>query len=164
MYQNPATYSIPTAPQAAYGHQMLPPQMAAAQPHTNYAAAAPQQPNPHDSLFAQATARAGRQRSSTMEQQQAGIPPSIQRVASRLDPNAPIRLQPSPAYYPPPADAYGEPAAALSNSNRRRAARGQGRSRDFIRTLEDGAMGGGWSGQWPPAGNPAGGNMNMPNV
>lgn len=109
-----------------------------------------------------------------MEQQQAGIPPSIQRVASRLDPNAPIRLQPSPAYYPPPADAYGQDLVGvggggmgISGANRRRSDRagsrvgasgmggggmGQGgnggQSRDFIRNLEDGAMGSGWGGQW----------------
>ena len=86
-------------------------------------------------LFQQATQRAGRQRASTMDQQQSGIPPAIQRVASHLDPNAPIRLQPSPAYYPPPPDGYhGSP-----NSSRRRNSRG-GRNRDFISNLEAGAM------------------------
>ncbi|KAJ4292150.1 dual specificity protein kinase yak1 [Collariella sp. IMI 366227] len=45
-----------------------------------------------------------RQRASTMEQQQSGIPAAIQRVASHLDPTQPIRLQPSPAYYPPPPE------------------------------------------------------------
>lgn len=88
------------------------------------------------SLYAQATTRAGRQRASTMDQQQGGIPASIQRVASHLDPNAPIRLQPSPAYYPPPADGYVD----SPGSSRRRPGNGQ-RNRDFIRTLEDGAMG-----------------------
>lgn len=87
-------------------------------------------------LYAQATQRAGRQRASTMDQQQAGIPAAIQRVASHLDPNAPIRLQPSPAYYPPPADGYVD----SPSSTRRRGSRNQ-RNRDFIRTLEDGAMG-----------------------
>ena len=72
-----------------------------------------------------------------MDQQQAAIPAAIQRVASHLDPNAPIRLQPSPAYYPPPTDGYTEsPANAL-----RRGSRANQRNRDFIRTLEDGAMG-----------------------
>lgn len=87
------------------------------------------------SLYAQATQRAGRQRAATMDQTGAGIPAAIQRVASHLDPNQPIRLQPSPAYYPPPADAYMDSPA----SNRRRNSRNQ-RNRDFIRTLEDGAM------------------------
>ena len=91
------------------------------------------------SLYAQATTRAGRQRASTMDQQQGGIPASIQRVASHLDPNAPIRLQPSPAYYPPPADGYVD----SPGSSRRRPGGGQ-RNRDFIRTLEDGAMGDGF--------------------
>ena len=91
------------------------------------------------SLYQQATQRAGRQRASTMDQQQGGIPAAIQRVASHLDPNAPIRLQPSPAYYPPPPDGYHE----STNSSRRRNSRNQ-RNRDFISTLEAGAMGGQW--------------------
>lgn len=90
------------------------------------------QPN----LYAQATTRAGRQRASTMDQQQpSGIPPAIQRVISHLDPNAPIRLQPSPAYYPPPPDGAPDSNPA---SSRRRSSRAGGRgNRDFIRTLED---------------------------
>ena len=101
--------------------------------------------NHQQSLYAQATQRAGRQRASTMDQQQAGIPPAIQRVASHLDPNQPIRLQPSPAYYPPPADGYVDSPSTA----RRRGSRNQ-RNRDFIRTLEDGAMGEGFMGktQW----------------
>jgi dual specificity protein kinase YAK1 len=99
----------------------------------------PMQPSHYaaqQSLYAQATTRAGRQRASTMDQQQGGIPASIQRVASHLDPNAPIRLQPSPAYYPPPPDGYVD----SPGSSRRRPGGGT-RNRDFIRTLEDGAMG-----------------------
>jgi dual specificity protein kinase YAK1 len=93
--------------------------------------------NQPQNLYAQATTRAGRQRASTMDQQQSGIPPALQRVVSHLDPNAPIRLQPSPAYYPPPPD--GQPESA--SSARRRGSRagnqaGRG-NRDFIRTLED---------------------------
>ena len=88
------------------------------------------------SLYQQATQRAGRQRASTMDQQQSGIPAAIQRVASHLDPSQPIRLQPSPAYYPPPPDGYVD----SPSSARRRGSRNQ-RNRDFIRTLEDGAMG-----------------------
>ncbi|KAL8243699.1 hypothetical protein R6Q59_009957 [Mikania micrantha] len=90
---------------------------------------------PSQSLYAQATTRAGRQRASTMDQQQGGIPAAIQRVASHLDPNAPIRLQPSPAYYPPPPDGYTD----SPGTGRRRNDRAQ-RNRDFIRTLEDGAL------------------------
>jgi len=93
--------------------------------------------NTQQNLYAQATTRAGRQRASTMDQQPSGIPPALQRVISHLDPNAPIRLQPSPAYYPPPPD--GAPDAAGSGSRRRGSrAGGQGRgNRDFIRQLED---------------------------
>lgn len=77
-----------------------------------------------------------------------GIPPTIQRVASHLDPNAPIRLQPSPAYYPPPPDGYVDP----NNANqRRRGSRtgnnGNQRNRDFIRTLEDGVLSEGYMAQ-----------------
>ena len=86
-------------------------------------------------LYAQATTRAGRQRASTMEQQQSGIPASIQRVASHLDPNAPIRLQPSPAYYPPPP---GEGPDGTPGSARRRGSRAaSGRNRNFVQSLED---------------------------
>ena len=90
-------------------------------------------------LHAQATARAGRQRASTMDQQQSGIPQSLQRVANHLDPNAPIRLQPSPAYYPPPVDGGvdmtpGSASRRTSRTGRNNAAR---TNRDFIRTLED---------------------------
>ena len=92
--------------------------------------------HPQQSLYAQATTRAGRQRASTMDQQQGGIPASIQRVASHLDPNAPIRLQPSPAYYPPPVGGYADD----SPSSARRGGRREQRNRDFIRTLEDGAL------------------------
>lgn len=88
------------------------------------------------SLYQQSTQRQGRQRASTLDQQQGGIPAAIQRVASHLDPTQPIRLQPSPAYYPPPPDGYVDSSA----SARRRGSRNQ-RNRDFIRTLEDGAMG-----------------------
>lgn len=74
-----------------------------------------------------------------MDPQGGGIPPTIQRVASHLDPNAPIRLQPSPAYYPPPADGYVDNAG---NQRRRGSRAGATRNRDFIRTLEDGVLGG----------------------
>ena len=87
-------------------------------------------------LYAQAATRAGRQRASTMDQQQGGIPAAIQRVASHLDPNAPIRLQPSPAYYPPPA---GEMPDGTPGSARRRGSRatGRGGNRNFVQNLED---------------------------
>ncbi|KAJ5175328.1 Serine/threonine-protein kinase ppk15 [Penicillium canariense] len=144
MYQQGAPPPYPTQP-PGYSHQMglIPgqvPQQQQQQQQPQYA--------PSQSLYAQATTRAGRQRASTMDPQGGGIPPTIQRVASHLDPNAPIRLQPSPAYYPPPPDGYVDP----NNANqRRRGSRtgGQGnqRNRDFIRTLEDGVLGEGYMGQ-----------------
>ena len=116
---------------AAYGHQM------GVLPHTSGQLPPAPYGQPQN-LYTQATTRAGRQRASTMDQQQGGIPPAIQRVASHLDPNAPIRLQPSPAYYPPPPD--GVPDASTASARRRgsRAAQGShARNRDFIRNLED---------------------------
>lgn len=89
--------------------QQAPPQMAAAGGYGT-SLAAPQNPyqqqQQQQQPSAAATARS-RQRSSTMDQQLSGIPAAIQRVASHLDPTQPIRLQPSPAYYPPPADGMG---------------------------------------------------------
>lgn len=138
MYQQgapPPPY--PTQP-PGYGYQMnmVPGQV----PQGHYA--------PSQSLQAQAATRAGRQRASTMDPQGGGIPPTIQRVASHLDPNAPIRLQPSPAYYPPPPEGYVDP----NNPNQRRrgsraAGGGNQRNRDFIRTLEDGVLSEGYMGQ-----------------
>lgn len=119
--QQPAPYANPPLPMMPQAAQSAPRYQSQVQPN----------------LYAQATTRAGRQRASTMDQNPqnpSGIPPAIQRVISHLDPNAPIRLQPSPAYYPPPPD--GAPDA--TGSSRRRSSRAGGRSnRDFIRTLED---------------------------
>jgi dual specificity protein kinase YAK1 len=142
MYQQQgAPPPYPTQP-PGYGHQMGLVQGQVPQQAQQYA--------PSQSLYAQATTRAGRQRASTMDPQGGGVPSTIQRVASHLDPNAPIRLQPSPAYYPPPPDGYVDP----NNANQRRrgsraAASGQGnqRNRDFIRTLEDGVLGEGYMSQ-----------------
>ncbi|KAF7522633.1 hypothetical protein PCG10_007353 [Penicillium crustosum] len=133
MYQQgapPPPY--PTQQPPGYGHQM---------------GMMPGNQVPPQSLYAQATTRAGRQRASTMDPN-GGIPTTIQRVASHLDPNAPIRLQPSPAYYPPPPDGYVDANA----SQRRRGSRagngnGNQRNRDFIRTLEDGVLSEGYIGQ-----------------
>jgi len=111
----------------------------------------PQPQSQSQSLYAQATMRSGRQRASTMEVQQGGIPVAIQRVASHLDPSQPIRLQPSPAYYPPPPD--GAPDGNPGSARRRgsRAAQGsQGgprSNRDFIRNLEDRTLEEGFMGQ-----------------
>ncbi|ORY69922.1 kinase-like domain-containing protein [Pseudomassariella vexata] len=140
----PPPYGAPQ--QQPYG-QMPMNQAPAQMPPANYAGA------PQQNLYQQATVRAGRQRASTMDQQQNGIPATIQRVASHLDPSQPIRLQPSPAYYPPPADGMGmnDPGAGSRVAGRRdsRSQRGsaRGNNRDFIRnleerTLEEGFMGG----------------------
>jgi dual specificity protein kinase YAK1 len=112
-------------------------------PPANYAGAGMSQPN----VYAQQSAR--RPRASTMEQQQSGIPAAIQRVASHLDPSQPIRLQPSPAYYPPPPDGMAGMDQTPNRAGRRgsRAQQpGRGNNRDFIRnleerTLEEGFMG-----------------------
>ncbi|TVY41503.1 Dual specificity protein kinase [Lachnellula subtilissima] len=108
-------------------------------------------PGPQQSLYQQANIRSGRQRATTMEVQQGGIPVTIQRVASHLDPSQPIRLQPSPAYYPPPPDGLpdGNPGSARRRGSR--AAQG-GQSgprsnRDFIRNLEDRTLEEGFMGQ-----------------
>jgi dual specificity protein kinase YAK1 len=90
-----------------------------------------------------------RQRASTMEQQQSGIPAAIQRVASHLDPTQPIRLQPSPAYYPPPPEGLAGMDHQTPGRQPRRGSRAQQPARgnrDFIRnleerTLEEGFMG-----------------------
>ncbi|OTA61870.1 kinase-like protein [Hypoxylon sp. EC38] len=141
----PPPYS---AQQSPYGHsQMVMGQPPAQMPPANYGV-------PQPNLYQQATVRAGRQRASTMDQQQSGIPAAIQRVASHLDPSQPIRLQPSPAYYPPPAEGIGltDPGAGRVAGRRdSRSQRGGTRgNRDFIRnleerTLEEGFMGGGQS-------------------
>ncbi|EEY20896.1 dual specificity protein kinase YAK1 [Verticillium alfalfae VaMs.102] len=76
-----------------------------------------QQPNINQGgLYPQNNMRPGRQRASTMDQQQSGIPAAIQRVASHLDPSQPIRLQPSPAYYPPPGEVRRTRAGTCRNS------------------------------------------------
>ncbi|KAI9828043.1 MAG: dual specificity protein kinase yak1 [Thelocarpon impressellum] len=112
----------------SYGHQMgsMQPAPSQMQPYT-----------PQQNLYAQATTRAGRQRANTMDHQQGGIPAAIQRVASHLDPNAPIRLQPSPAYYPPPPDAPDTSAGSARRRGSRAAQGNNARNRDFIRNLED---------------------------
>lgn len=146
-------------PQQGMPQQQQPPQQQQQQipqvqmPPANYSGVS------QSSLYAQQQAAAAarqRQRSSTMEQQQSGIPVSIQRVASHLDPTQPIRLQPSPAYYPPPPDGLAgmdsQPSQRMPRRGSRaqqsgRGAGGQGNNRDFIRnleerTLEEGFMGG----------------------
>ncbi|KAG8631908.1 hypothetical protein KVT40_001048 [Elsinoe batatas] len=127
-YQQTPPYSQPTQP---YPVQQPPPMYA---PHNAT--------QTNQSLYAQATMRSGRQRASTLDMN--GIPPSLQRVVSHLDPNAPIRLQPSPAYYPPNQDGTENVVAG-----RRRTSRGQrdpGQGRNFVRQLEDRTLEEGWTG------------------
>ncbi|KAK6518518.1 dual specificity protein kinase yak1 [Arthrobotrys conoides] len=119
---NHAGYNVPPATQHQSNQQSL-----------GGAYHAQQQP---PSLYQTATTRAGRQRASTIGQNDNGIPPQLSRHAMLLDPNQPIRLQPSPAYYPPPSD--GEVASGSKSRRRSQAGQGGQRSqRDFIRTLED---------------------------
>ena len=127
MYSPHQQQTLPPYPTSSYGQQI-------GVVHANQAPL-PTAYGQQQNLYAQATTRAGRQRASTMDQQQSGIPASIQRVASHLDPNAPIRLQPSPAYYPPPP---GEMPDGTPASARRRGSRAaSGRSRNFVQSLED---------------------------
>ncbi|KAI7095547.1 hypothetical protein KC352_g39042, partial [Hortaea werneckii] len=122
-----------------------------------------QQPPPN--LYTQATTRAGRQRASTLDNQNGGgIPPALQRVVSHLDPNAPIRLQPSPAYYPPPPE--GSDVSSIGNiGGRRRTSRArqpgnlqQDQQRNFIRVLEDRTLEEGWHGGGTGGGTGTGGS------
>lgn len=126
---NPPAYGSQPNPYSQVAMNQPPVQM----PSANYGAVT-QQPG----MYQQAVRR---QRASTMEQQQSGIPAAIQRVASHLDPNAPIRLQPSPAYYPPPPDGVGLVDQTAGRASGRRGSQQQGRAarsnRDFIRTLEE---------------------------
>jgi len=131
--------------QNQYG-QMVMPQQQPQQPQQMQGGQYGNMPQPN--VYQQQGMRSNRQRASTMEQQQSGIPAAIQRVASHLDPSHPIRLQPSPAYYPPNAD--GSQAVDSSRGAQRRTSRtqqGSRSNRDFIRnleerTLEEGFMGG----------------------
>ncbi|KAF4123256.1 hypothetical protein GMORB2_6806 [Geosmithia morbida] len=105
---------------------------------------------PQQAMYSQQGMRANRQRASTMEQQQSGVPAAIQRVASHLDPSQPIRLQPSPAYYPPPGE--GLPAVDSGRRDRRTSRLQQGArgNRDFIRNLEERTMEEGFMGSQNP--------------
>ncbi|KFY18854.1 hypothetical protein V493_08300 [Pseudogymnoascus sp. VKM F-4281 (FW-2241)] len=131
-------------PQGGMMQQQAPPQMAAGQQYGQPA---------QQGLYPQSQAR--RQRATTMEVQQGGIPPAIQRVASHLDPTQPIRLQPSPAYYPPPPDGMpdGNPGSQRRRGSRaaQGAQQGARSNRDFIRNLEDRTLEEGFMGsqnQW----------------
>ncbi|KAL1902644.1 dual specificity protein kinase yak1 [Sporothrix stenoceras] len=99
-------------PQNPYGNmggmpQQGPPQMTSAGGYGSTMGAPQNNPYQQQQQPNSAASARTRQRASTMEQQMSGIPAAIQRVASHLDPTQPIRLQPSPAYYPPPSDGMG---------------------------------------------------------
>lgn len=152
--QQGAPPPYPANPPSAYNQQVpvlqQPPPTASMHghhPHAYQQAAAQHQ---QSSLYAQATTRAGRQRASTMDMSN-GIPQSLQRVVSHLDPNAPIRLQPSPAYYPPPTE--GQQGDIGNVGGRRRMSRGprdgrggHGGGTNFVRQLEDRTLEEGWTG------------------
>jgi dual specificity protein kinase YAK1 len=158
MYNNTNMYSpnhqgapppYPSQQPGPYNQMGMMQQPPAAMQSAQYGAPPPQQ----QSLYAQAAMRSGRQRASTMEVQHGGIPVAIQRVTSHLDPSQPIRLQPSPAYYPPPPDGApdGNPGSARRRGSRA-AQQGQGQggqrgNRDFIRNLEDRTLEEGFMGQ-----------------
>lgn len=159
MQMNQYAAQTPHAQPQMYNSNMYSPNHAGAPPPYPAQAAAPygqqlpimqpQQPrqyNQPQNLYAQATTRAGRQRATTMDTQQGplGIPPALQRVISHLDPNAPIRSQPSPAYYPPPPD--GAPESA-SSARRRSSRTGTSRNPNFVRNLEDQSLEGGFMAQ-----------------
>ena len=154
MYGNSAVYSqaggnVPPAygsQQNQYGQMVM--SQAPQQMQGQYGNM-PQQQN----MYQQQGMRTNRQRASTMEQQQSGIPAAIQRVASHLDPSQPIRLQPSPAYYPPPGEGMGGAESATNRGNRRtsRAQQpGRGGNRDFIRNLEERTLEEGFMGNQNP--------------
>ena len=150
--QTTAPPPYPSNPPSAYSqapHMSAGPAPMLQQPPPAAASMHPYQQQ-QSNLYAQATTRAGRQRASTMDGQNGngGIPPALQRVVSHLDPNAPIRLQPSPAYYPPPPE--GSEVSSIGNiGGRRRTSRGARhpqQDRNFIRVLEDRTLEEGWQG------------------
>ena len=144
--QNPSQQGPPPPypqQQGGYGQMHMMPQQPAQIPQAQYTNA------PQQNLYNQQTAQARRPRASTLEQQQGGIPAAIQRVASHLDPTQPIRLQPSPAYYPPPPDGVldGNPGSARRRGSRAAQGAQNRNNRDFIRNLEDRTLEEGFMGQ-----------------
>lgn len=156
MYSNnpvypPAGQSVPPAYGSQpnqYGQMVMPQGAQQMQPGPAQYGNMPQQ-----NMYQQQGMRTNRQRASTMEQQQSGIPAAIQRVASHLDPNQPIRLQPSPAYYPPPGENLGGADGGANRTNRRTSRaqqQGRGTNRDFIRNLEERTLEEGFMGNQNP--------------
>lgn len=163
MYSNNNVYSpggshsnAPPAygPQAGGYGQMVMPQQPQQIPSNQYANVPQQNMYPQQQQQQQQQGmRNNRQRASTMEQQQSGIPAAIQRVASHLDPSQPIRLQPSPAYYPPPGEGMSGVDSAANRAAGRRGSQAQQRgrgNRDFIRNLEERTLEEGFMGNQNP--------------
>ncbi|KYK56722.1 kinase domain containing protein [Drechmeria coniospora] len=141
---NHGTMAPPYGSQASqYGQMVLHPQQP--MPAGQYGAS-------QQNVYQPGGTRSNRQRASTMEQQQSGIPAAIQRVASHLDPNQPIRLQPSPAYYPPSGDGIPGVGNTPGRAGRRgsRAQQGGRGDRDFIRNLEERTLEEGFMGNQNP--------------
>ncbi|GAB0135573.1 hypothetical protein EsDP_00003906 [Epichloe bromicola] len=143
---NHGNAATPYGPQASQYGQMVMAQPPQPMPNSQYGNVA--QPN----MYQQGGLRSNRQRASTMEQQQSGIPAAIQRVASHLDPSQPIRLQPSPAYYPPPGEGMVGVDSTPGRAGRRgsRAQQGGRGNRDFIRNLEERTLEEGFLGNHDP--------------
>ncbi|KAI6251123.1 Dual specificity protein kinase [Erysiphe necator] len=143
-----AVTSLYSAQKPGFNQKGIQPQAQSQIAPKNYNSGPPQL---QQSLFAQSTTRPNRRRASTMEFQQGGIPVAIQKVASHLDPSQPIRLQPSPAYYPPHLESTvdGNPGTSRRGSTRhsQTAHTGQRSNRDFIRNLEDRTLEEGFMGQ-----------------
>lgn len=120
--------------------QQMPPVQYGAQQQNMYQQQQPQQQG----------MRTNRQRASTMDQQQSAIPAAIQRVASHLDPSQPIRLQPSPAYYPPTGETMTDQSGNRTGRRGSRAQQGGRGNRDFIRNLEERTLEEGFMGNQNP--------------
>jgi dual specificity protein kinase YAK1 len=137
----PPQYGPPQTGQ--YGQMVMsqPPQQLQSSQYSN-----PSQPN----MYQQGGMRTNRQRASTMEQQQSGIPPALQRVASHLDPSQPIRLQPSPAYYPPTGEGLDNAPGRAGRRGSRVQQGGARSNRDFIRNLEERTLEEGFMGNQNP--------------
>lgn len=148
-YNSSSAYHSPSTSQPVYNNLYSTSQQQYSNPSINFTQSQPQVPsqqsqyagNPNN-LYATAQANNARnnqrQRSTTM-MGDGGIPPQIQRAASMMDPNHPIRLQPSPAYFPPPPGSHPEEGGMGQGRGR------QGR-RNVVRnlegTLEEGMFGG----------------------
>lgn len=147
MYNNMYASQTQQQPQQQPQQQVAPPaytssggqysnQLNIMQQHAQQPAQVPpsNQYNPAQQLYAQNSQRSARQRSATMVD---GVPPQIQRAASMMDPTQPIRLQPSPAYFPPPPGGIPDDQPGAGRGRRQSRGGTQYRSQNVVRTLED---------------------------